>query len=318
MPSRVLITGAAGFVGANLARRMLGHGDELWLAVRPDSDRWRLKEIEGEACIVEADLREPDAASRIVSEARPRVVMHLAAHGAYSWQTDADRIFETNALGTRRLLEACEGAGVECLVHAGSSSEYGYKNRPPSESELPEPNSDYAVAKLAATMSCAQFASERDLRTVTLRLYSAYGPWEHPDRLVPTLVRAALSGELPPLVSPDVARDFVFVEDVCSAFVLSSAETNDEGRAIYNVASGRQTTIREIVEMTRSVFGVETEPDWGSMPDRGWDTTTWIGDPSLIQRELGWNAEVDLEEGLRRTAEWAAQERLGPGTVGPS
>lgn len=307
MPLRVLITGAAGFLGANLARRMLGRGDEPWLAVRPDSDGWRLKEIEGEARIVEADLREPDAASRIVSEARPRVVMHLAAHGAYSWQTDADRIFETNALGTRRLLEACESAGVECLVHAGSSSEYGYKDRPPSESELPEPNSDYAVAKLAATMSCTHFAKERNLRTVTLRLYSAYGPWEHPDRLVPTLVRAALRGELPPLVSPNVARDFVFVDDVCSAFLLASAGTSPDRGVVYNVASGRQTTIREIVETARSVFGVEAEPDWGSMPDRDWDTTTWIGDPSLIQRELGWHAEVDLEEGLSRTAEWIAR-----------
>lgn len=304
MPLRVLITGAAGFVGANLARRMLGRGDEVWLAVRPGSDQWRLSEIEGDARIVEADLREPEAATRLVGEARPGAVMHLAAHGAYSWQADAERIFETNTLGTRRLLEACASAGVECFVHAGSSSEYGYKDHPPAEGELPEPNSDYAVSKLAATMSCAQFASERGLRTVTLRLYSAYGPWEHPDRLVPTLVRAALRGELPPLVSPDVARDFIFVDDVCSAFLLASAGTSGDGRTIYNVASGRQTTIREMVETARSLFDVEAEPDWGSMPERGWDTTTWVGDPSLIQRELGWHADVGLEEGLRRTAEW--------------
>jgi dolichol-phosphate mannosyltransferase len=307
VPARVLITGAAGFVGANLARRMLARGDELWLAVRPGSDRWRLREIEGDARIVEVDLREPEAASKVVGEARPRFVMHLAAHGAYSWQTESDRIFETNAMGTRRLLEACAGAGVECLVHAGSSSEYGYKDHAPGESELPEPNSDYAVAKLAATMSCAQFARERDLRTVTLRLYAAYGPWEHPERLVPTLVRAAMRGELPPLVSPDVARDFVFVDDVCSAFVLASESTGDNAGGVYNVASGSQTTIREIVETARSLFGVEAEPDWGSMPERGWDTTTWVGDPTLIRRELGWHPEVDITDGLSRMAEWIAK-----------
>lgn len=307
MSARVLITGAAGFVGANLARHMLARGDELWLAVRPGSDRRRLSEIEGDARIVEADLQEPEAASRVVGEARPRFVMHLAAYGAYSWQTEADRIFDTNAMGTRRLLEACAAAGVECLVHAGSSSEYGYKDHAPAECELPEPNSDYAVAKLAATMSCAQFARERDLRTVTLRLYSAYGPWEHPKRLVPTLVRAATRGELPPLVSPDVARDFVFVDDVCSAFVLASESPGDHPGAVYNVASGRQTTIRELVETARSLFGVEADPDWGSMPDRGWDTTTWIGDPSLIQRELGWHPGVDIDDGLSRTAEWISK-----------
>jgi dolichol-phosphate mannosyltransferase len=232
--------------------------------------------------------------------------MHLAAHGAYSWQKDAERIFETNAIGTLRLLEACAEGGVERIVHAGSSSEYGIKDHPPAEDELPEPNSEYAVAKLAGTMCCALFARERDVEAVTLRLYSAYGPWEHRDRLVPTLVEAALRGELPPLVNASVARDFVFVDDVCQAFLLAASASGTEPGAVYNVASGHQTTIREIVDVARSLFGVEAEPSWGSMPDRSWDTPSWVGDPSRIEREFDWRAKVGLEEGLRLTADWMA------------
>src|SRR4029453_12977117 len=106
----------------------------------------------------------------------------------------------------------------------------------------PEPNSASPAAKAEA----ASWALDRG--AVVLRLYSAYGPWEHPDRLMPTLLARGLDGDLPPLVSPSVARDFVYVEDVCSAFVLAAGAPR--GR-VYNVGSGRQTTVAEIVELAR-------------------------------------------------------------------
>jgi nucleoside-diphosphate-sugar epimerase len=304
MANRVLITGASGFVGSNLARRSVERGDEVTLGVPPESDRWRLREVQNEAGVLEADLRDGEAVERLVAEARPELVMHLATHGAYSWQEDSERIFETTVLGTLNLLSACEAAGVRRLVNAGSSSEYGYKDHPPAEDELPEPNSDYAAAKVAATTWCGYFARERGVETVTLRLYSIYGPWEDPKRLIPTIVREALAGGLPPLVGPDVARDFVFVDDACSAFLSSADAPEVAPGAVYNVASGRQTTIRDVVETVRDTFGVDAEPDWGSMPERAWDTTSWVGDPAKIERELGWRAETDLADGLRKTAGW--------------
>ena len=304
MARRVLITGASGFVGANLARRALQRDDEVILGLRPGSDRWRLREIEADAQIVEADLRDRQAVDRMLGESRPELVLHLATHGAYSWQSDSDLIFETTVLGTVNLLTACEAAGVRRLINAGTSSEYGYKDHPPKEDELPEPNSDYAAAKAAANTWCGYFARERGVEVVSLRLYSIYGPWEEPKRLIPTIVREALGGSLPPLVSPDVARDFVFVDDACSAFLLAADAAEVAPGAVYNVASGRQTTIRDVVETVRATFGVEAEPDWGSMPERAWDTTSWVGDPAKIERELGWRAETDLAEGLRRTAAW--------------
>lgn len=133
-----------------------------------------------------------------------------------------------------------------------------------------------------------------------MRLYSAYGPWEEPKRLIPTLVRAGLRGELPPLVNPDVARDFVYMEDVCEAFALAASAHLPERGAVYNVASGTQTTLRELVDLARRVFGITAQPDWGSMEERDWDTTTWVGDPSKIGSQLGWRPRVSLEEGLAR------------------
>jgi nucleoside-diphosphate-sugar epimerase len=279
-------------VGANLVRRLLAHDRDVVALIRPGGDPWRLDGLDIE--IVEADVREGVPGDF-------DLVFHLAAHGAYSWQEDEEEIRETNVRGTENAL-----AAGDRVVVAGSSSEYGPKPHATSEDEPVEPDSAYAAAKAAATSLAVEHGA------VVLRLYSAYGPWEEPNRLVPTLLGRALRDELPPLVSPRVARDFVYVDDVCEAFVR--AADSEPGR-VYNVGSGKQTTLAEIVEAVRKLAGVQAEPQWGSMPNRRWDTETWVANPEWIKRELGWEARVGIGEGLARTFDWlrnsAPRERYG-------
>ena len=155
---RVVVTGAAGFIGANVARRLLEDGYEATLMTGPGSDCWRLAEVEGSAPVVQLDLADGDAVAKAVSAARPEWILHLAAHGAYSWQTDRAAILRTNVVGTANLLEAARQADVEAFVNTGSSSEYGLKGRAPTEEDPLEPNSTYAVAKASATMLCRHVA----------------------------------------------------------------------------------------------------------------------------------------------------------------
>jgi UDP-glucose 4-epimerase len=300
--ARTLVTGAGGFVGANLVRRLLADGESPVAAVRAGSDRWRLADLGDEVELVEVDLRDPEAVAKLVAEHRPERVFHLAAHGAYSDQRDVTRIFETNLLATATLLDACLAGGVEEFVNSGSSSEYGLKDHPPREDERLEPNSAYAVGKAAAALYCAHRATETEARIVTLRLYSVYGPLEAPRRFIPTLVMAGLAGGLPPLVAPRIARDFVHVDDVVAAY-LTAAERGRSG-AFYNVGTGVQTTIADAVEAIRELLGIEAEPDWGSMPDRSWDTTAWVADNAAIVSELGWKPRLDFRAGLAATVEW--------------
>jgi nucleoside-diphosphate-sugar epimerase len=290
--TRALVTGAGGFVGANLVRRLLVDGCDLVALVRPGGDPWRLQGIDVD--VVEGDVRDdlPGGFD---------LVFHLAAHGAYSWQQDESVIHDTNVRGTENALRA----GRRVVV-AGSSSEYGPKAHAPSEDEPLEPNSAYAAAKAEATRLAVAGGA------VVLRLYSAYGPWEEPNRLIPTLLTRGLAGDLPPLVSPRVARDFVHVDDVCEAFV--SGADAPPGR-VFNVGSGRQTTVADVVEAARRLLDLDVEPEWGSMPDRRWDTETWVANPQRIRDELGWEARISFEEGLARTLEWlrteAPPERYG-------
>jgi UDP-glucose 4-epimerase len=282
---RTLVTGAAGFVGANLVRRLVADGGHVVALVRQGSDAWRLDGVD--VGVVEADVREgvPDGFD---------VVFHLAAHGAYSWQEDEEAIRETNLRGTENAL-----AAGRRVVAAGSSSEYGLKPHAPSEDETLEPKSPYAASKAEATALAVAGGA------VVLRLYSAYGPWEEPNRLIPTLLVRGLAGELPPLVSPSIARDFVHVGDVCDAFVRAA---NARPGRVYNVGSGRQTTVEEVVDAARRLLALEVEPEWGSLPDRRWDTETWVANPQRIRHELGWEAGIGLDEGLERTLAWLRTE----------
>src|SRR5262249_46888248 len=229
-------------------------------------------------------------------------VLQLATGGAYSWQADAREILETNVLGTSNVLDACARAGVGAVVNTGSSSEYGFKDHAPDETEPLEPTSVYGVAKAASTLLSASVAREQGLPVTTLRLYSVYGPWEEPGGFVPALAEAALRGTLPVLASPHVARDFVWVGDVVDAYVLAASVRGAGG--VYNVGSGRQTTLAEAVDAARRVLGVSEEPSWGSMPDRSWDSDVWVADVSKIERELGWRPAVAFDDGLARTAAW--------------
>ena len=306
--ARAVVTGAAGFVGANLCRALLRAGHEVHAAVRPGSDRWRLAGLSGDIRVHEASLADHDSLDALIRDGAPQWVFHLGAHGAYSWQTDVATIFTVNAVGCAQLVELALRAGVQSFVQAGSSSEYGFKDHAPSEREWIEPNSTYAVSKAAATHYARAAALREDRHVVTLRLYSAYGPWEEPNRLLPALAVHGLRGELPPLVDPRTARDYVHVDDVCDAFLAVAARPELPRGSVYNLASGVQTSLAELVDLARAELDITAEPGWGSMDARGWDSDVWVGDPSLIAAELGWRARTPLADGVRGLASWLRED----------
>lgn len=300
---RVLITGANGFIGANLTRRLLADGHEVHTIVRGAPPHWRLAEIEPDLRMHSLDLRDATAVGAAIQTVRPEWVFHLAAHGGSSWQTDMREVLESNVAGTINLVEASLRRGFDAFVHAGSSSEYGFKDHAPAETDCLEPNSLYAVGKASATLLCRHLARAEGQPLVTLRLYSAFGPWEGPRRLMPTLVMRGFTGEWPPLVSPWIARDYVFVDDVVEAFVLAASRDHEPG-AIYNVGSGVQTTVAEVVEMARTVLDIRADPIWDSMAPRTWDSAVWVSNNSAIKAALGWEARFSLEEGFRSLVDW--------------
>jgi dolichol-phosphate mannosyltransferase len=304
---RCLITGASGFVGANLARRLLQDGHETHVFLRPEHRSWRLEEIASHLHAHAVDVTDREEVGQVVRRIRPEWVFHLAAYGAYSTQTGFARMVDTNLMGCVSLLDACVDTRPEAFVYTGSSSEYGYKDHPPREEDRLEPNSHYAITKAAATHYCQFVARQTGINAVTVRLYSIYGPYEDPARLIPTLLVHGFRGTLPALVSPTTARDFVYVEEAVDALVCVAQKCVRQSvrpGAVYNLCTGTQTNLASVVETVRKLMGITVEPVWSSMERRAWDTDIWVGSPAAMENEMGWRSKVDFATGLQRMIDW--------------
>lgn len=301
----ILVTGSAGFVGANLFNRLLAQRPDVFAVVQ-SARNWRL-EGAPDANIVVANVNDPAALKHLVDQVDPRTVFDCVAYGAYSFEQDPRLIYDTNFQSIVSLTSLLAERPLNAFVHAGTSSEYGGNSAAPHEDAACEPNSHYAVSKVATAEYLRFLGKHRRFPCVNLRLYSVYGPLEDGSRLIPNLLHKALEGSLPPFVDPKTSRDFVHVDDVCAAFILAAAKMNPElyGEC-FNIGSGQCTTIEDLAQLTRRVFDIQDEPRFGAMEGRSWDLADWYADPSKARDLLGWKPRITLEDGLRKTATWVA------------
>jgi nucleoside-diphosphate-sugar epimerase len=299
---KVLVTGATGFVGSCLARRLIGDGHDVHLLLRGDSDCWRLEGLTGSYTPHAADLRDGPALERIVARVAAPVIFHLATYGGFTFQREQTDIIATNLLGTVNLLNACARTGFDCFVNTGSSSEYGAKSAPMAEDDLLEPVGDYAVAKAAATLYCRSLAIERNLPVTTVRLFSPYGPWDDPRRLIPHVIASLLHGRAPQLASPASVRDYVYIDDVVDLYLkLAGKPLRGE---IINAGSGRQASVGDVVAFIESSVGEGPPPNWGGIGLQRSEPERWQAAVGRAGALLQWTPATGLAEGINRTVAW--------------
>ena len=305
--ARVLVTGAGGFVGANLVRALLERGDEVHALVHRIGTSWRLADIHKRLMLHEIEMTDRDAITDVVTRVVPEEVYHLAHYGGNRGQNDGLQIRRVIIEGTAALYEACMQLSIlPAIVHMGSSSEYGTKKEAMREDMAPEPNIEYGIAKLWATLYGDYLRREKSASVTTLRLFSAYGPYESVPRLFPTVILSFLNDTVPPLSNPETVRDFVYVGDVVNALLLAAHKPC----GIYNIGSGIETTLRHAVEGIEKEVGVSLPLVWGGDAGRGAiDLTTWRADTARATKELGWEATTTLAEGIKKTVEWFRQNR---------
>ena len=301
---RVLVTGAAGFVGANLVKKLLREGARVHAVVRPTTDLGRLEDDLPVLVLHVADLTDGERLRSTVEAVRPDVVFHLAAPGGHPTTPDVRADFlASTVMGTANLLEALATLEYQRLVVAGSSLEYGPRNVPHAETDRLEPSTFRGAAKAAETLLCLQRAHAERRPIVVLRLFSVYGCWESPSRLIPTVIRAALGGSEIALTAPGVRHDFVFVEDVVDAMLLAATAGGADGEVI-NIGSGQQWSNEDVVDTVQRLTGRAVRVRLGEYPAKIADTNYWLADIRKAASMLSWRPRHDLTSGLQQTVEW--------------
>lgn len=299
----ILVLGASGFLGASLLRTLLAHRDDVRGTVF-HTPAWRLDGVPSRNTIA-VDLLVDPSRNELFLHLKPRTIFNCVGYGGYSFESDSELIYETNFNLTAKVLKGLEGLSISCYVHSGSSSEYGDAAAGPKEDDLPQPNSDYAVSKVSCANLLRLHGKKRFLPCVNLRLFSVYGPREDASRLIPTLVRSGLAGHFPSFVEEAVSRDFVYVDDVCEAYVDAALNLRPPffGDS-FNIGSGHKTTIADVARAAAELFSIPGQPIYGGMERRNWDIVDWFSDQRKTAQVLGWKARTDFPEGLRRTADW--------------
>lgn len=300
---RVLVTGAAGFIGANLVRELVARGARVHAVVRPATDRWRLRGLPAGSEVHHADLLDRPAVEEAVDRAAPDFVLHLAKHRGDPARMDARAAHRGNLEATRILLEAMLPRRPIRFIHAGSSLEYDLTRSPLREDDAAPPLTVHGATKAAASRECQRFARAHRFPAVVLRIFSVYGPWEDPGRFIPRLIRGALTGRAVPVTPGGLRHDRVFVDDVVEAFLAALTAPGIEGEVI-NVATGRESTHEEVIDIVERVVGRPVLREEAEYPPRPWDTAHWRADVTKAHLRLGWQASHDLRAGLERTVAW--------------
>ncbi len=292
-----LVTGATGFIGGALARRLLEHGADVHAVSRASQPRGPLR-------FWQVDVGDPSAIARLLDDVRPELVFDLASLvlGAREAQWVLPTL-RASLLGPLHLLTAAQGRGRIRLIFAGSLEE------PQPDGSWPTPASPYAAAKFAAGAYARMFHALYGTDVVWLRLFMVYGPGQLDTRkLIPSVILSFLRGERPRLSSGTRPVDWVFIDDVVDAF-LAAARAEAPGAAPIDIGTGSLSTIREVVTELGRIVGSQLAPEYGAVADRPLEQVR-RADVDASRRRLGWSARTALPEGLRKTVEWYRQRGL--------
>jgi UDP-glucose 4-epimerase len=312
---RALVTGGAGFIGSNLVDALLDRGDEV--TVVDNLATGRIGNLDGARrrgiSFHEVDITDAEGVAKVFAGARPDIVFHLAA------QIDVRKSIEdpswdagVNVGGTINVLEAARRSGVARVVNTSTGGAiYGdVEPIPTPETVAPRPMAAYGTSKLCAETYCGWFERLYGLSAVTLRYGNVYGPRQDPlgeAGVIAIFCGKLIAGEQPTIYGDGrQTRDYTYVADVVAANL--AAASHPEAHGVYNAGTGRESSVLEVLAALRRAAGLaddELQPEFA--PARLGELQRSALDVSRARAELGFSAEAGLDDGLRRTLEWARE-----------
>ncbi|MFH1741057.1 MAG: SDR family oxidoreductase [bacterium] len=309
--AKTLVTGGAGFIGSNLAGRLLAQGHEVAIVDNFSTGRrGNLAPLQDRITLLEIDIRDREDLLKAMKGVE--YVFHQAALPSVPRSVKKPlESHDVNATGTVSVLSAAQEAGVRRLMYAASSSAYGDVDAPMKHEGLPpRPVSPYGAAKLTGEYYCQVFHTVYGLETVCLRYFNVFGPRQNPDSpytgVMAIFIPAMLRGERPRIFGDGSAtRDYTYIDNVIDANLLAMSAENVSGEVI-NAACGGQVSVLDVVNTLNAILGSSLEPEFCA--PRPGDILHSCADISKAEALLQFEPKVSIEEGLRRTVEWYREE----------
>jgi nucleoside-diphosphate-sugar epimerase len=317
MAKRMVVTGAAGFIGSHVCEALVARGHEV-VGVDCFTDYYDVAQKRANIAaltrnprfhLLESSLNDIDLAHTLKDA---EVVFHLAAQAGVrkSWGSDFEHYIEHNIRATQRLCEAMKGTGIR-LVYSSSSSVYGETEQLPMREDHPtRPRSPYGVTKLAGETLCLLYGANHGLPVACLRYFTVYGPRQRPDMAFHRFIKAAIAGDPVDVYGTgQQTRDFTFISDAVAANLAAAAYAGNA--TVFNIGGGSRASLNTVIDLIGRVTGRTLDVRYRE-PQPG-DVTHTYADISLAARELGYAPAVGLEEGIRREVEWLDAQRRGVG-----
>ena len=310
--TKSLVTGATGFIGANLVRRLLRDGHEVYALTRESSDWTRLEALRDQIRTVQCLVTDTNAVAETIRKVKPDLVFHLAST-RFNPPVKPSVHLDVNVLGTLNILESLQALPDTRLIFSGSTAAYGSGAH--MSEDLPFlPGSVFGASKASASILMQTYVRLYGLHAVELRLFTPYGPWESAKRLIPHTILSALAGNDIALTSGEQERDFIFVDDVVDAMITAATVDIAPGTVI-NIGSGSGTSVKNVTSTILELMGNPVEILLGSLPTRSDEIMTMSANITSAHKILRWTPRTDLTDGLVKTIAWFTKNRESAETL---
>ena len=295
---RIFLTGATGFLGSKILRRLLYDGHTAAVLVRPENDRRRIEDCLERTTLLDGRMEDVESWRGALEAFQPQVIIHAAWRGVANTDRNDPRQAENIATAARLTALSAE-LGTAGFVGLGSQAEYGVVNGPVDETAPTRPTTLYGMSKLAARQLCGAICAQSGTRFSWVRVFSTYGPGDNNGWLVPYVLSALRNDERPSLTRCEQKWDYLYGDDAASA--IAAVAVTDQADGVFNLGSGQAPPLKETVELLRDIEAPGAALGFGELPYRKDQVMHLQADIKRLTKTTGWTPRWSLREGLTET-----------------
>jgi nucleoside-diphosphate-sugar epimerase len=303
---RIFVTGATGFIGSHLLMRLIKERCEVHISIRENSSLWRIKDVEENYSCHTIDLTDFDGVKRLIGKIKPDIVFHLAAYGVDYRQQNIHQAVDVNINASVNLFESfLENKGFR-FIHTGSCFEYGHRNIPISEYDLPNPTSVYGATKAGSVQLLSIMSKQMQQgNLVILRPFGVFGELEGGHRFFPQVIEKLSKGLPVQMTSGEQIRDYIYVENLIDAYIMASVVPLKNEVEIINIGSGERVPLKQLTLMILKQIGESNNLlHFGVLPYRADEMMYLVANIEKAKTVLGWKPKTSLEKGIENMIRW--------------